>query len=137
MKIAQPVLRRLVALSRPRSFAGVIGSASGSVNPSFFCTGTTPDMPLSAVATTPNNFSNVVGNRSFSSKATLLELLAREEQEEVETGNTEMPTELSDLKNTIEKSWKIVEDGATTNFFKIENSSGNKIQVSFHCQDTL
>lgn len=94
-------------------------------------------MPLSAVATTPNNFSNVVGNRSFSSKATLLELLAREEQEEVETGNTEMPTELSDLKNTIEKSWKIVEDGATTNFFKIENSSGNKIQVSFHCQDTL
>lgn len=63
--------------------------------------------------------------------------MAREEQEEEDTGNLEMPSELSDLKKTIEESWKIVEDGATTNFFLIESSSSNKIQVSFHCQDTL
>ena len=86
------------------------------------------------------NISNPVGrinSRSFSSKSSLLEILAREEEEEKDTGNLEMPSELSDLKKTIEGSWKIVEDGATTNFFKIESSSGNKIQVSFHCQDTL
>mmetsp|Transcript_5465 Transcript_5465/g.15840 ORF Transcript_5465/g.15840 Transcript_5465/m.15840 type:complete len:271 (-) Transcript_5465:337-1149(-) len=138
MKIAQSMLRRWMASSRPRTFAGAMGSAPGSVNASRFCTGTTPDMPLSAVTAASNNLASGFGSkRSFSSKETLLELLAREEQEEVDTGNMEMPTELSDLKKTIEKSWKIVEDGATTNFFKIESSSGNKIQVSFHCQDTL
>jgi len=73
-----------------------------------------------------------------SSKSALLEILAREEQEEAEIGNTELPTELLDLKTTIEESWKIVEDGATTDLYKIDNTSNNaKIQVSFHCQDTI
>ena len=49
----------------------------------------------------------------------------------------EMPSELLDLKNTIEESWKVVEDGATTDLFRIESPSSNKIQVSFHCQDTV
>jgi hypothetical protein len=74
---------------------------------------------------------------SESSKSALLEILAREEQEEAEIGNTELPTELLDLKTTIEKSWKIIEDGATTDLFKIDTSNNAKIQVSFHCQDTI
>ena len=75
---------------------------------------------------------------SSESKSTLLDILAREQQEEEDTGNIEMPDELLELKNTIEESWKIVEDsGATTNLFRIENPSNNKIQVSFHCQDTV
>lgn len=72
-----------------------------------------------------------------SSKSALLEILAREEQEEAEIGNTELPTELLDLKTTIEESWKIVEDGATTDLYKINTSNNAKIQVSFHCQDTI
>jgi complement component 1 Q subcomponent-binding protein len=76
-------------------------------------------------------------NRSFSSKSTILEILGREEREEVDTGNTQMPTDMSDLRTTIEESWKIVESGASTDLFKIDNPSNNKIRVSFHCQDTL
>jgi len=74
---------------------------------------------------------------SSESKSNLLEILEREEEEEEGTGNTELPTELLDLKKTIEKSWKIVESGATTDLYKIESPSNNKIQVSFHCQDTI
>ena len=47
-----------------------------------------------------------------------------------------MPQELSDVRETIEKSWKIIESGASTDLFKIDSGS-NKIRVSFHCQDTL
>jgi len=147
MKIAHSMLRRLAASSRQTAiqttslatpFTEAMGSAASSATTSYFCTGTPMDMPLSA-ATAFNNLSNPAGinGRSFSSKSSLLEILAREEEEEKDTGNLKMPTELFDLKKTIEGSWKIVEDGATTNFFKIENSSSNKIQVSFHCQDTL
>ncbi|VEU33326.1 unnamed protein product [Pseudo-nitzschia multistriata] len=140
MKIAHSLFRRLAASSRPAAavqttlspFRGAMGSAASSAASAFFCSGTPVDMPLSAISNHPS-----AGSRSFSSKSNLLEILSREEQEEIETGNTEMPPELSDLKATIEKSWKIVEDGATTNFFRIESSSSNKIQVSFHCQDTL
>jgi len=74
-------------------------------------------------------------------------LLAREENEEIDTGNTEMPQDLSDLRTTIEASWKIVDgdgngngdgdSGASTKLFKIDSNSNNKIQVSFHCQDFL
>lgn len=48
-----------------------------------------------------------------------------------------MPTDISDLRTTIEESWKIVESGASTDLIKIDNPSNNKIRVSFHCQDTL
>lgn len=96
----------------------------------FFCTGPSPDLPPLASNTLP-------GHRSFSSQSTLLDLLAREEQEEVDTGNTKAPEDLTDLRATIAESWKIVETGATTDLFRISAPSGKKIQVSFHCQDTL
>jgi complement component 1 Q subcomponent-binding protein len=64
-----------------------------------------------------------------------LDILAREEQEERDTGNTEMPPQLKELKATIEQGWRIVEDGAVTDLFRIDSS--HKVQVSFHCQDTV
>lgn len=62
-----------------------------------------------------------------------MDILAREEKEEKESGNLEMPLELADLKTSLEKNWKIVEDGATTSLFLKDK----KVQVSFHCQDTM
>lgn len=51
--------------------------------------------------------------RAFSreAKSDLLEILAREEAEESEMGNVDMPSELEELKATIEQDWRIVEDG--------------------------
>lgn len=48
---------------------------------------------------------------STKAKSNLLDILAREEAEEHELGNTTMPDELADLKATIEKDWRIVEAG--------------------------
>jgi len=75
-----------------------------------------------------------VPSRSFSSKATLLDILAREEREEQDTGNTEMPYELANLRDTIQQSWTIRESGASTDLVRIDNEN---VRVSFHCQDTL
>lgn len=65
----------------------------------------------------------------------LSDMLAKEEREEKDAGNTEMPPELRDLKSSIEQDWRIVEDGATTTLFRKEHT--HKVQVSFHCQDTV
>jgi len=119
------------SLAAVTPFTGAMGS-TGSSSSSVFCTGLAPNLSLSTTMASRN-----LSSRSFSSKSTLLEILAREEQEEVDTGNTDMPSDLSDLRKTIEESWKIVEDGPSTNLFKIDSPSGNKIQVSFHCQDSL
>ena len=85
------------------------------------------DIPLSS---TTRNMS--------SSKSNLLELLAREEQEEIDTGNLEMPYELMNLRDTIQNSWTISEDGPTTTLVKNSSSStSTTIRLSFHCQDAL
>ena len=68
----------------------------------------------------------------------LLDILAREEQEEIDGGNNDMPADLKDLKRTIEQDWKLVEgsgDSATVNLYS--KSSSPKVQISFHCQDTV
>lgn len=65
----------------------------------------------------------------------LLDILAKEEQEEIDSGNMGMPSELKDLKAIVEQDWRIVEDGATTSLFRKEHS--HKVHVSFHCQDTV
>jgi complement component 1 Q subcomponent-binding protein, mitochondrial len=75
-------------------------------------------------------------NKFFSSSAnTLADMLAKELAEESEEGSTEMPEDLAELKSTIEKDWKIVDDGATTRLFRSIGST--KVVVSFHCQDTV
>lgn len=89
---------------------------------------------LAALKGVPSSAS-LLGARTFSSEAqgTLLKILSREEAEERDSGNLEMPPELANLKATLEQNWKIVEDGATTNLFMKDK----KVQVSFHCQDTV
>lgn len=72
--------------------------------------------------------------RCFSSEA-LSDILARELGEEVEEGRAEMPEDLVELKSTIEKDWKIVDDGATTRLFR--SIGATKVVVSFHCQDSV
>jgi complement component 1 Q subcomponent-binding protein len=72
---------------------------------------------------------------AFSSTTTLIDLLKREHAEEVENAAT-MPPELYDLKALLEKDWKIVDDGAMTRLHKTLESSA-KVQVVFHCQDTV
>jgi Mitochondrial glycoprotein len=73
--------------------------------------------------------------RFFSSDAqsSLIEILAREEKEEKDSGNLKMPAELSDLKSSLESTWKIVVEGASVNLFLKDK----KVQLSFHCQDTV
>jgi len=73
-----------------------------------------------------------VSPRFFSSQS-LADILVREEKEEKSSGNMEMPIDLAELKTSLEKNWKIVEDGATTSLFLKDK----KVQLSFHCQDTV
>jgi complement component 1 Q subcomponent-binding protein, mitochondrial len=81
---------------------------------------------------------SLTGPRRMFSAQSLVDILAREEQEEVEAGNTELPADLADLQKTLEKDWRIVvgNDDAMVNLFS-KVSASPKIQVSFHCQDTV
>ena len=72
-------------------------------------------------------------HQRFFSSQNLVDILAREAKEEKDSGNLSMPDDLADLKANLEKNWKIVEDGATTNLFLKDK----KVQISFHCQDTV
>jgi len=52
-----------------------------------------------------------------------------------------MPPDLLELKGSLESGddeggWKIVDDGAITRLYR-STSSGAKVQLSFHCQDTV
>jgi complement component 1 Q subcomponent-binding protein len=78
---------------------------------------------------------NQISNRTFSSesKTKLMDILAKECDEEVDSGNTEMPQVLSDLKANLEDEWRVVDDGANTQMF-LKNK---KVQISFHCQDAV
>ncbi|CAB9516123.1 expressed unknown protein [Seminavis robusta] len=74
--------------------------------------------------------------RPFSSGAqTLSDVLARELAEETEEGRDQIPEELAELKSSIEKDWKVVDDGAITRL--IRSIGASKVVVSFHCQDTV
>lgn len=66
----------------------------------------------------------------------LRDMLTRERDEEIENGNTEMPPELSELKTKIVETggWKLV-DGIITKLYKTVD--GKKIELSFHCQDSV
>lgn len=126
MKISPNMLRQLASRSATRSVAARPFVSTGRSSVSFFCT-STPDMPLMGS-------NNNMNRASFSSKANLLDILKREHEEEIDLGNTAMPEDLSDLRRTIEASWKIVESGAATDLYNLRD---DKVRVSFHCQDTL
>jgi complement component 1 Q subcomponent-binding protein len=97
-------------------------------------TNTNTLVPLLSSSSSP---SIIDCRRHFSSseaQTNLMDILAREEQEEVDSGNMELPKELAELKSDLEANWRIVDDGsATTQLFLKEK----KVQVSFHCQDTI
>jgi complement component 1 Q subcomponent-binding protein len=122
MRVAQDLLRRGFPMVR------------GKVAHRAACTPTI----YRSIAPLPSNIVSrgaAVYPRLFSSdsQSTLIDILAREEQEEQDSGNLEMPADLAELKASLENNWKIVEDGATTNLFMKDK----KVQVSFHCQDTV
>eukprot|EP00526_Cylindrotheca_closterium_P000956 CAMPEP_0113630666 /NCGR_PEP_ID=MMETSP0017_2-20120614/15935_1 /TAXON_ID=2856 /ORGANISM="Cylindrotheca closterium" /LENGTH=241 /DNA_ID=CAMNT_0000541143 /DNA_START=10 /DNA_END=735 /DNA_ORIENTATION=+ /assembly_acc=CAM_ASM_000147 len=71
---------------------------------------------------------------STASASNLLASLRREYEEEVQSGQNEVPEDLLALKNNLEEDWRIVEEGATTTLY---SKSSQKIQVSFHCQDSV
>lgn len=104
------------------------------------------------------------GIREFSSQTELLDILAREHDEEVSTGNVEMPQELADLKSSLEASWYVsspfwlsigmlfiicpcvVSNTLCFVGFRRMVDEGastklflkdKKVQISFHCQDTV
>lgn len=137
MKIVQCAFRRWVpSTAAKKTFRSAAAAAT-----------TATTRPATAEVLIPfSTMTSTRGVRQFStssplssseSKSALLEILAREEKEEEELGNLELPEELGTMKKKIEKSFKIVEDGASTDLFKIDSSSGNKVHVSFHCQDTI
>jgi complement component 1 Q subcomponent-binding protein, mitochondrial len=70
-------------------------------------------------------------------QAELVELIEREYQEEIENEALKMPEEVATLKSTLESQggWTIVDGDAMTRMHKTVGSL--KLQVSFHCQDTL
>ena len=74
-------------------------------------------------------------NRCFSA---LADILKREHTEEIDNNTTEMPPDLSDVKTALEQEegWKIVDDGALTKLYRTL-SNGSKVQIAFHCQDTV
>ncbi|CAJ1957747.1 unnamed protein product [Cylindrotheca closterium] len=71
---------------------------------------------------------------STSAASNLLDSLRREYEEEVQSGQNEIAEDLLLLKNQLEENWRIVEEGATTTLY---SKSSQKIQVSFHCQDSV
>jgi complement component 1 Q subcomponent-binding protein len=128
MKVAQSFLRQWSRRSFQRFPAGVVG------RPFYLSSAAVESLPKDAnlmalsVAGTRRAFSS-------ESQSVLLDILAKEEQEEHHLGNTELPAELADLKATIEQDWRVVENGATTSLYKKVHS--HKVHLSFHCQDTV
>ena len=70
--------------------------------------------------------------RSFSSG--VVDLLARERAEEVDTAV--MPEDLKNLRIELQQDWKIVDDAALIKLYRTTDDN-KKVQVSFHCQDTV
>lgn len=72
--------------------------------------------------------------RNFSSSSSeLMDLLARELQEEQE--NAVMPPELEQLMDEIKTEWRIVDD-ESEGTVKLFSNSG-KVSIHFHCQESL
>ena len=72
-----------------------------------------------------------------SSNDSLISLLRREHDEEIEHDSTALPVELSDLQAQLESSgWKVAPNGATTKLVRTLSDNA-KVQVMFHVQDNV
>jgi len=140
MNVSRNVLRRLAA-TRTAAVATTTRSSGPTASSSFFLRfcGTTPaaggDVPLSAFGGSSSSNHQAA---SFSSKASLSEILDREYNEEIDVGNTSVPQDLADLRTAIASNWKISSEdktvGATASLHSLKD---DRVRVSFHCQDTL
>lgn len=74
--------------------------------------------------------------RGFSAGSQLVELLQREHAEEMDMNSLEVPPDLVDLQKEVEADWKVVVDGANVRLHR-DLSNSIKVQVAFHCQDTI
>jgi hypothetical protein len=81
----------------------------------------------------------MMGRRNFSAAADgLLDILAREHDEEVANQSADMPAEVSDLVKLLEaRQWEIVQEGATTRLLQTLPDDRGAVTVVFHCQDTV
>mmetsp|Transcript_1235 Transcript_1235/g.1623 ORF Transcript_1235/g.1623 Transcript_1235/m.1623 type:complete len:273 (-) Transcript_1235:77-895(-) len=76
----------------------------------------------------------------FTARDGLVDILTREFDEDRENGLAVMPAELKELQTQLAKDWKIVDSDDTGMVRMIKNTpaAGNlKVQLSFHCQDTV
>jgi complement component 1 Q subcomponent-binding protein, mitochondrial len=115
MKLAQAILRRSLPVMAKRT--------TSNVKPTLLLRSI---LPATTAMRVPRFFSS-------EAQSNLIDILAREEKEEKDSGNLKMPEELATLKSDLESNWKIVEDGAVLNMFLKDK----KVQVSFHCQDSV
>lgn len=128
------VLRNVLRTASRRSSSMMASGSHGLLLP----LSTSSFMLDHAVASTMTTPVRTCSRRDFSLSPAadgLSDMLSRERDEEIENGNTEMPPELSELKNKIaESGWKLV-DGIITKLYKTVD--GKKIELSFHCQDSV
>lgn len=135
------VAKDTTKLMMSRRFCSALGTSSSNV--------TQHGKMMSPMTrfSSPTNLQNITrfspSSKSFS---TLPDLLQREIDEEAANPLNEMPSDLSELKDTLSEEWTIVEgntassstDNATVKMYKKENlSNGSKVTITFHCQDSL
>lgn len=99
-------------------------------------------LPAAARTAPTGGCSNSSGARFFSASVdALADILGREHAEENDSGTLAVPDELARLQKQIEADWKLVDDGAMTKLHRTTTLGGgggaNKVQISFHCQDTV
>lgn len=88
---------------------------------------------------TCNNYQNKCNYFSTEASDELSSIVSREIDDEVSSGNNELPKEVLKLKTLIEKDWRIVEKpglGSITLYKKDVTIPNMKIGIQFHCQDT-
>jgi len=134
MNAAASLVIRRTLLRQARSAAAMLPGGSRSVATAVSVCRPSKNRMMVALASHS-------GPRSFSSSSSsdaLLDLLSREHAEEMANETTSMPSELSNLKSSVENAgWKVVDDGAMTKLHKTMADSGLKVQIAFHCQDTI
>lgn len=99
-----------------------------------------PPLSLSVPPANCSYFSSTSSSSSSDERLELYSILTREHAEEVESDSTLIPTELDELKNSLQSdhNWKIVDDGAVTKMYRTaDDDNKNKVMLSFHCQDTV
>jgi complement component 1 Q subcomponent-binding protein, mitochondrial len=97
---------------------------------------TLPTVNATAFIHTRRSFASS-SSSSTTTSATLVDLLAREHLEELDNDSIRLPPALSELKAQVAQIWTIVDDGPITRLHRTLASNKVKVQIDFHCQDTV